>query len=84
MKQQAQSIQYTIRGIPSEVDRALRKEARRRKQSVNQVVVEALTGATVGERAKADFSDLVGQWTPDGEFDQVLAAQRRIDPGKWR
>jgi hypothetical protein len=31
----------------------------------------------------ADFSDLVGRWTPDPAFDEILAAQRQIDPEKW-
>ena len=82
MKRQAESIQYTIRGIPPEVDRILRQRATRRKQSLNQVVVDELTTAAQGR--KADFSDLVGQWTPDRRFDDIMAAQRRIDMGKWK
>jgi hypothetical protein len=30
----------------------------------------------------ADFSDVVGQWTPDPAFDEILAGQRRIDCAK--
>ena len=82
MKEQAGTIQYTIRGIPPEVDRILRQRATRRKQSLNQVVVDELTTAAQGR--KADFSDLVGQWTPDPGFDDVLAAQRQIDKDKWK
>jgi hypothetical protein len=84
MKEQAGSIQYTIRGIPREVDRALRKKAASRKQSLNQVIVDELTTATIGEPRRANFVDLVGTWTPDPEFDEVLAWQRRIDPDKWK
>lgn len=68
------------RGIPPEVDRALRRKAALRKQSPNQFVVDELTAATVGSRKRVDFSDLVGKWTPDPAFD---AAQRRIDTAKW-
>ena len=82
MKRQADSVQYTIRGIPREVDRILRQRAARRKQSLNQVVVDELT--TAAEGRKADFSDLVGQWTPDRGFDDVIATQRRIDMDKWK
>ena len=82
MKQGSDSIQYTIRGIPYEVDRILRQKAARRKQSLNKVVVEELTTAAQGR--KADFSDLVGQWTPDPAFDEILAAQRQIDADKWK
>lgn len=83
MHKQASVIQYTIRGIPREVDRALRRKAKQRKQSLNQVILDELTQATLGRIAKADFSDLVGQWTSDPDFDEILAAQRQIDSDKW-
>jgi hypothetical protein len=79
-----QSVHYTIRGIPAEVDRALRVKAAQRKQSLNRVVVDELTRALIGKPVKADFTDLVGQWEPDPAFDEVIASQRRIDPGKWK
>jgi hypothetical protein len=84
MKRQAESIQYTIRGISREVDRILRQKAARRKLSLNQVVLDELTVATVKRKQRADFSDLAGRWTPDSAFDEILAAQRQIDPDKWK
>ena len=84
MSKQAESFQYTIRGVPPEVDRVLRKKAAQRRQSLNQVVLDELTAATVGRTRRADFSDLVGQWTPDPAFDEILAAQRQIDWDKWK
>jgi hypothetical protein len=83
MKQKPSSIQYTIRGIPKDVDLALRKKAATRKQSLNQIILEELTTATIGKPLREDFSDLTGRWTPDPAFDEILASQRRIDPGKW-
>lgn len=83
MKEQA-PIQYTIRGIPREVDRALRQKAARRKRSLNQIILEELTEATIGSRPKADFSDVTGRWTPDPAFEEILAAQRQIDWDKWK
>jgi hypothetical protein len=56
---------------------------RARRQSLNEVVVDELTKATVGRARKADFSDLVGKWTPDPAFDEVIASQRRLDRDKW-
>jgi hypothetical protein len=50
---------------------------------LNQVVLDELTQATIGHMQRADFSDLVGQWTPDPAFDEILAAQRQIDWDKW-
>lgn len=84
MKPQADSTQYTIRGIPGEVDRVLRRKAARLNLSLNQLVVEELTRATVGQTAKADFSDLVGRWEPDPEFDKIVRSQRQIDWKKWK
>ena len=84
MTRQATPLQYTIRGVPSEVDRALRRKAARRKQSLNQVILDELTVATASGQRLADFSDVVGRWTPDPAFDQILSAQRRIDPDKWK
>ncbi len=81
---QEQSFQYTIRGIPPEVDRVLRQRAAQRKQSLNQLILEELTQATIGHQQRADFSDLVGRWVPDPAFDEILSAQRQIDWDKWK
>jgi hypothetical protein len=83
MGRQARKVQYTVRGIPPDVDRVLRRRAATRKQSLNQVILDELTAATTGARKRADFHDIVGQWTPDPAFDEVLASQRQIDPKKW-
>jgi hypothetical protein len=83
MRRQSRPIQYTIRGIPPEVDSALRRKASQRKQSLNRFIVDELTVATGGNRPRADFSDLVGRWTADPAFDEILSAQRQIDPDKW-
>ncbi|MEO8597475.1 MAG: hypothetical protein ABI759_29425 [Candidatus Solibacter sp.] len=84
MKKHASLVQYTVRGVPREVDIALRRKAANRKVSLNQVIVEELSEAAVGARQRADFSDLVGKWTPDPAFDQILAAGRKIDRNKWK
>jgi hypothetical protein len=84
MKPHAEAIQYTIRGVPREVDRVLRQKASRRKQSLNQVILEELTVATIGGQRRADFSDVAGRWIADPAFDEILAAQRQIDWDKWK
>ncbi len=83
MKKPAEPIQYTIRGVPPEVDRLIRRKAMRTKRSINQVILEELARATLGKVHKADFSDLVGRWVPDPGFDEVVAAQRQVDWEKW-
>ena len=84
MRPHAAFIQYTIRGVPPEVDRVLRQKAAGRKQSLNQVILDELTEATIGRLRGADFSDLVGRWTPDAAFDGILAEQRQVDRDKWK
>jgi hypothetical protein len=84
MRKQATSSQYTIRGIPREVDRALREKAARQKRSLNQVIVAELTAATIGARRKTDLSDVTGGWVPDPAFDEIVASQRQIDWEKWK
>lgn len=84
MNRQSREIQYTVRGIPQEVDRALRKKAAQRKLSLNQIIVEELTASTTGERKRADFHDVASLWTADPAFDGIMATQRQIDPEKWK
>jgi len=84
MKKQAKPVQYTIRCVPREVDHALRRKATQRKQSLNQVIIDELTAATVGSKPRADFSDLVGRWTPDAGFDEIIATARQIDWERWK
>lgn len=84
MKAKARPIYYTVRGIPEDVDQALRRKAAQRKVSLNQIIVEELTTGTIGARKRADFHDVAGQWTPDPAFDEIIATQRQIDPDKWR
>jgi hypothetical protein len=81
---QAKGIQYSVRGIPPEVDRALRHKAAKRRVSLNQLLVEELTHATVGTAARADFSHFVGKWEPDPAFDEILRSQRKINTNHWR
>ena len=80
----ARAIRYTIRGVPRDVDAALRKKAAVTQQSLNQVVLDVLTRATVARRKRIDLSDVVGKWTPDPEFDEIIASQRQIDWAKWK
>ena len=79
-------MQYTIRGIPKEVDLELRRRARREGKSLNEVALQALAASTIGEGTVKyrDLSDLVGSWVHDEETERVLEEQRRIDPELWR
>ncbi len=79
-----QAKQFTVWGLPDEVDRALRERARTRKVSINQVIVDELTKATIGVRQYGDFSDLVGRWAPDDAFDEIIGRQRTVNPDDWQ
>ena len=53
--------------------------------SLNQVILKELVNATVGRQKKTDLSDLVGQWTPDPGFDEIIASQRQVvDLERWK
>jgi tRNA(fMet)-specific endonuclease VapC len=81
------TIQYTIRGVPSKVDARLRRLARLRGKSLNQVVLEQLSAqlASDGKQSlpgskptiNTDFDDLFGTLTPlEPEVEAVLRAAR--------
>ena len=80
-------MQYTIRGIPPEVDRALRQRAREEGKSLNEAAKDALaeaTGSRSAKRKRRRLRDLVGTWKIDRELKAALADQDKIDPGLWR
>lgn len=69
------------------MDEALRRTARERGKSLNEVAIEALArGAGVtGERSRQrDLGDIAGTWRNDPAFDSALAAQDSIDEEIWR
>jgi hypothetical protein len=80
-------MQYTLRNIPPDLDRVLRKTASQQRKSLNQVAIEALrraAGLGEGRATKhRDLSDIAGTWQDDRTIDAALADQRRIDPEMW-
>ncbi|MGN6591922.1 MAG: FitA-like ribbon-helix-helix domain-containing protein [Terriglobales bacterium] len=79
MKAKEKPVQLTVRGLPREVDRRLRERAAHGGKSLNQEIVDTLTGATLGQRRYADFSNLGPAWQEDAGFDEMLAAQQQPD-----
>ena len=80
-------MQYTIRNIPNSLDEALRRSARERGKSLNEVAIDALArGAGLfGEiRSQRDLGDIAGTWHKDAAFDRALAEQDTIDEEMWR
>ena len=80
-------MQYTIRNVPDSLDEALRKAARERGKSLNEVAIEALArGAGVaGDHGRQrDLGDIAGTWRKDPAFDRALAAQDAVGKKMWR
>ena len=79
--------QYTIRGVPDVVDRALRRKARSERKSLNEVAVEALhrhAGLDKASQVFADLDGLIGSWENDPGFDRALSEQDVVDDKLWR
>jgi hypothetical protein len=81
---QKSPVQYTIRGVPPEVDCELRRRARDKKISLNQLLVEELRSAAGTARKYRSLDGVAGAWVDDPEFDRALEDQRRIDPDLWK
>lgn len=80
-------MQYTIRGIPTVIDAAVRERAEAEGKSLNEVAVEALAeglGLGGGEVVRRDLSDIAGTWKRDRAVEAALAAQDRVDEDLWK
>jgi hypothetical protein len=80
-------MQYTIRGIPPAVNRALRERARARRTSLNQAAVDVLregVGVSPTALKRRDLGGVAGTWTADRAIDRALADLDRIDEDLWR
>lgn len=77
-------VQYTIRGVPRDVDRELRRRAHERRISMNQLLVEELRSAAGTPRRYRSLGSLAGTWREDPAFERALADQRRVDPDLWK
>lgn len=78
-------VQYTVRGIPREVDHVLRRRAHQRGISLNRLVVEELSAAGGGkQRRHRLLKDLGGRWQKDPEFERIVSEHRRIDADLWK
>ncbi|HEX7677809.1 MAG TPA: hypothetical protein VF713_06780 [Thermoanaerobaculia bacterium] len=77
----------TIRNVPDNLADALEKEKSRRKESLNQTVIELLSqGLGVGSSRSNGLARLAGTWTADEhrEFEENVALFEEIDAELWR
>jgi len=80
-------MQYTLRGIPRELDEALRRKAKQDGVSLNQAVLSALArglGLVEERPLYHDLDDLAGTWVEDPAFDEALRAMDSVDPDLWK
>ena len=87
MVSRKQGVQYTVRGVPDQVDDALRRKAREEGKSLNQVTVEALAAASGVAEEQVQYHDLdslAASWVEDPEFEAVIVDQDRIEEDLWK
>jgi len=80
-------MQYTVRGVPEALDRAIRRRARAEGKSLNEVAVDALAdGLGLGGEVVPlrDLSDIVGTWKKEASVEAALAAQDVVDESLWK
>lgn len=85
--------QITIRGIPDEIEKTIKKEAKRKGLSLNKAFISLLekkTGIGAKEKRKKvlhhDLDHLFGVWTNEEaeSFKRNLDFQRKIDEDLWK
>lgn len=85
--------QITVRGIPPEIEKAIRNESKRKNISLNKTIVSLLKKAVGGRVKKSskeivyhDLDHLSGAWSKEKaqQFERNLEDQRQIDKDVWK
>lgn len=83
----------TLRNLPPELAKAVRKEAKRQRTSINRAVISLLQRKTEPLKKRPreaqeydDLDSLAGSWSKNeaAAFETALAAQRTLDPELWK
>ena len=82
----------TLRNLPPELAKAVRKEANRQRTSINRAVISLLQRKTEPRKSRRrarkynDLDSLAGSWSKNeaAAFDTALAVQRNLDPELWK
>lgn len=79
------SRQYTIRNVPTNVDKILRQRAKESKKSFNQVVLEALIEGAGEKKRYRDLSDLAGSLSEEEAslIDEAIQWSHRVFEEDW-
>lgn len=82
----------TLRNLPPELVRVIRRKASEKRTSVNKAVISLLEESVgIGQKTRTvprhhDLDALAGAWTKEEAeaFEQALARQRAVDPDLWK
>jgi hypothetical protein len=78
-------MQYTVRGVPPNLDAALRERARVAGVSLNEATIDAMAdgvGLTGAPRKRRDLKDIAGTWKVDKVSEAAFASQDQVDEGR--
>ena len=81
--------QITLRDLPEPVEKEIRKEAKRRKSSLNKVIISLLEkglGMHPGMEKKRDLAGLAGTWNQEeaAAFREATSPFETIDAENWQ
>jgi hypothetical protein len=85
--------QITLRSIPENVEKTVKKEAERKGVSLNKAIIslleQAVGGPATTKRKKVlhrDLDHFAGLWTREeaAVFDKSLKTQRKVDAELWK
>jgi hypothetical protein len=79
----------TIEKLPDSLNKALHQKAIAEGRTVQDVAVDAIArGLNVGNTnvspKKGDWSEFIGSWVEDPEFDEAMKDFEKIDPELWK
>jgi hypothetical protein len=79
-------MQYTIRNIPPDLDRAIKARAKQLGKSVNRVAIEALAQSLGQPVRYRNLRSMPGAWSGKqaAQFDRFLEQHRKIDKELWK
>lgn len=79
-------MQYTIRNVPPDLDKAIKARAKRLGKSVNQVALEALANVVERLVQRRSLRDMPGAWSKSEaeRFDRFLNEHRSIEDELWK
>ena len=81
--------QITLRGLPPELEQAIRKRAAEEHKSINRTIRDLLQqalGVESSDDKRRDLSDLAGSWSDEDAqaFERATGIFDEIDEEVWR